>query len=197
MLREPAGGYFACSTARCASSRVLTIGTTTPHAPASSAHLNHSTLFPGIRTIGAQVPASAIVATISAMSTGFCAVCSISTTSQSKPSRAMILAEGTLGRLNHAPSAGSPCFSFSFTRFVRIATHLSGGTTIEGLSLILVLWHCALRRCNNASCFYMVKPCCVASLSSLTLQKRVNLKGRWSRPLVCAVQALPHLRARL
>src|SRR5258708_7367600 len=92
---------------------------------------------------------------------------------------------------------GSPWFSFSFTRFMRIATHLSGDTTIEVSSLILVLWHCALRRCTNVSCFYMVKPCCVDSLSSLTPQKRVNLKGRWSRPLVCAVQALQHLRARL
>src|SRR5437870_346212 len=124
MLREPSGGYFAYSTARCASSRVLTIGTITPHAPASSTHLNHSTLFPGTRTIGAQVPASAMVATISAMRTGFCALCSISTTSQSKPSRAMILAAGTLGRLNHAPSAGSPRLSFSFTWFVRIALFL-------------------------------------------------------------------------
>ena len=127
MLRMPNGGYFAYSTACCTSSRVFTIGTTTPHAPASSAHLNHSTLLAGTRTIGAQVPASAIVATISAMITAFCALCSISTTSQSKPSRAMILAEGTLGRLSQAPSTASPRLSFSFTRFVRITTHLSNG----------------------------------------------------------------------
>src|SRR5712691_3434330 len=137
ILRLPGGGYFAYSTTRCASSRVLTIGTTMPHAPASSAHLNHSTLFPGIRTMGALVPASAIVATISAMSTAFCALCSMSTTSQSKPSRAIILAEEMLGRLNHAPSAGSPRLSFSFTWFVRITTHLSDGTIHEELFLIL------------------------------------------------------------
>src|SRR5713226_2444663 len=112
-----------------------------PHAPASSAHLYHSTPYPGTRTIGAHIPASTIVATISAMSTALCALCSISTTSQSKPSRAIILAEGTLGRLNHAPSAGSPRLSFSFTWFVRIATHLSSHAIIEGLPLIPVLWH--------------------------------------------------------
>src|SRR6266581_1042114 len=111
ILRAPSGGYLVYATACCASSRVLTIGTTTPHAPASSAHLNHSTLLPGTRTMGALAPASAMVATISAISTGFCALCSISTRSQSKPSRAMILAEGTLGRLNHAPSAGTPRLS--------------------------------------------------------------------------------------
>src|SRR5579875_3975227 len=100
MLRTPAGGYLAQFTARCASSRVLIIGTMTPQAPASSTHLNHSTLFVGTRTIGAEVPASAMIATISAIKTAFCALCSISTTSQSKPRRDIILAEGTLGRLN-------------------------------------------------------------------------------------------------
>jgi hypothetical protein len=34
---------------------------------------------------------------------------------------------------------------------VRIATHLSGGTTIEGLSFIFVLWHCAFYRRNNCA----------------------------------------------
>src|SRR5260370_15935210 len=95
---------------------------------------------------------------------------------------------GNARKAQLCPSAGSPCFSFSFTRFVRIATHLSGAATIERLSLILVLWHCALRRCNNASCFYTVKLCCVDSPSFLTPQKRVNLKGRWSRPLLGPLQ---------
>src|SRR5260221_302077 len=91
-----------------ASSCVLTMGTTTPHAPASNAHLNHSTLLLGMRTKGAQVPASAMAPTISAMIAAVWALCSISTTSQSKPSRAITRAEATLGRLSHAPNAGSP-----------------------------------------------------------------------------------------
>src|SRR5260370_41758355 len=126
------------------------MGKTTPNAPASSAHLNHSTILVGTRTMGAEVPASAIVATISAMRTGFCALCTISTTSQSKPSLAIILAEGTLGRLNHAPNTGSPRLSFSFTWFVRIAYSTFWCSAIcEGLSLIFVLWHCAVWRRNG------------------------------------------------
>src|SRR6266496_3902830 len=177
ILREPSGGYFAYPTTCCASSRVLTIGTMIPHAPASKAHLYHSTLLPGTRTMGALVPASAMVATISAMSTGLCAVCSISTTSQSKPSRAMILAEGTPGRLNHAPSAGSPRLSFSFTWIVRISHlpfcwQLSTTYTIsslccseqgllarvQGVKLFFALMHLESNAVVQASCLSTTKP---------------------------------------
>src|SRR2546430_15309039 len=57
ILRLPGGGYFAYSTTRSASSRALIIGTTTPHAPASRAHLNHSTLLAGHGPEGGTVPA--------------------------------------------------------------------------------------------------------------------------------------------
>src|SRR5581483_2956822 len=119
MLRVPWGGYFDQFTACRASSRVPTIGTSTPHAPASNVHLNHSKLLEGIRTKGALVPASAIIAIISATSIGCCALCSASISSQSKPSRAISRATRTSGRLIQAPMLGSPLLSFAFTWFVR------------------------------------------------------------------------------
>src|SRR2546421_957306 len=88
ILRLPGGGYFAYSTTRCASSRVLIIGTTTPHVPASRAHLNHSTLLAGMRTKGGQGPAPAPGGNQSGTRKGILALCSPVPTSPTKPNPA-------------------------------------------------------------------------------------------------------------
>ena len=85
----------------------MTIGTTTPHAPASSTRLKCSGLFHGMRTIGA-VFEFAIAANIWASVRMSIGLCSASQTSQSKPTLLTYSAASGLGRLSHVPTEGSP-----------------------------------------------------------------------------------------
>src|SRR5215211_7410711 len=111
---------MACS----ASSRELTIGTTTPQAPASSTRLKFSALFHGIRTIGA-VLLSAIAANIWAKVRISIGLCSVSTTNQSKPRRLTYSAASGEGRESQVPIDGSPAASRRRTWFARIVALLN------------------------------------------------------------------------
>ena len=85
----------------------LTIGTTTPQAPASSTRLKFSAVFQGMRTIGA-VALAAMAPNIWARVRMSIGLCSVSTTSQSKPSWLTYSAASGEGRESQVPTDGSP-----------------------------------------------------------------------------------------
>ena len=101
------------ATAYSASAALFTSGTP-PQAPASRARLKCSGVFPGMRTIGAltEADSAANMSTRVRMSIG---LCSVSTTSQSKPRLPIYSAPSGIGRASHVPTEGSPAASRRFT----------------------------------------------------------------------------------
>jgi hypothetical protein len=118
-LRNPRGGYLAAATAASASAALFVIGNTIPQAPRSRTRLTFSPVFQGMRTSG-TLPAWAIAWNISAAVSSVVGLCSISTVSQSKPTRAMNCAAKGSGSTSQVPMAGLPSRNNCFTVLVRI-----------------------------------------------------------------------------
>ena len=85
----------------------VTIGTTTPQAPVSRTRLMFSPVFQGTRTKGTE-PLAETIAKIAAAVSKLVAVCSNSTVSQSKPTRAIMQAAKGSGRVSQVPMLGWP-----------------------------------------------------------------------------------------
>jgi hypothetical protein len=78
-----------------------------------------SPVFQGTRTKGTE-PLAEMIANMVAAVSKLVGVCSNSTVSQSKPTRAIMRAARGSGRVNQVPMLGSPCFSLARTGFVFI-----------------------------------------------------------------------------
>src|SRR5260221_5565093 len=129
--RLPSGGYFAAAIASFASSTVLTIGTTTPHAPASRTRLMFSCVPRGTRARGTQ-PASAIAPNRLAACSMPIGECSMSTVNHGKPTRARTRVAYMLPSDSQVPTCGFPAFRAALTglRFM-VSLAKNDGTTSQ------------------------------------------------------------------
>src|SRR6266851_6239699 len=124
-LRLPIGGYLQAATAARASSRLLTIGTTTPCAPLSRTRLMCSWRLAGTRASAVQ-PASATDAKMCVAVSQSTRLCSMSTVNQANPDRAKNRAAVMLPSDNHVPTDGWPAFKDRLTGFARMSSSHSG-----------------------------------------------------------------------